>query len=97
MLTGNTFEIGHLVNRSGGRERVYVILRCVHGDEDAPKEYLTEHYEYDRLSISQRGEVIDEAIRKHRSNLLVEHGVRCDCKTPAGFTVGGQYRAEGVS
>lgn len=96
MLTGNTFEIGHLTNRSGGRERVYVILRCVHGEEDAPREYITEHYEYDRLDLDQRGSVIEEAVTKHRENLLAEHRVRCDCQPPAGFTIAGPYRAAGI-
>jgi hypothetical protein len=91
------FEVGHMRNRSGGRERVYVILRCVHGDEDAPKEFLTEHSEYERLHISQRGSVLDEAVHKHREALRDEHGVTCDCILPPEFTVEGAYRARGRS
>lgn len=97
MLTGNVFEIGHGTNRSGGRQRTFVIIRCVHGTEDAPKEYLSQHDDYDRLEMSQRAEVIDTAIRDHRENLQREHGVRCDCTVPDDFRVNGQYLAGGYS
>lgn len=87
--------IGHMTNRINGRERVYVIIRCSHGDPDAPREFITEHSEYDRLERSQRGSVIAEAIAKHRHNVWVDHGVRCTCPSPRGFHVDHSYLAEG--
>jgi len=97
LLTGNTFEVGHMTNRTGGRERVYVVIRCVHGTEDAPQEYISEHSDYDRLDMALRGEVIDTAIGEHRQALREEHSVECDCRMPKGFIVSGRYLAEGYS
>lgn len=89
-------EIGHMHNRSGGRERVVVILRCLHGDDDDDiREFFTTHEEYERLDIEQRADVIDEAVEKHRENLLDEHRLRCACEIPSGFGVRQPNKAMG--
>jgi hypothetical protein len=80
-------EIGHVTNRSGGRERVCVIIHCAHGPEAAPQPYITQHEEYDRLDMEQRASVVDEAVRKHRQQVMAEWGVHCDCRIPLDFRV----------
>jgi hypothetical protein len=82
-----TFHIGQTSYHQQGREWVRVVVLCEHGDPAAPSEYITNHDEGERILPSQRAEVVDEAIARHRAGLARNYHIACQHRVPDDFVV----------